>query len=234
MPTHHRAKARQLWLTWTTGLTMVCLWDFTGWDRTVMQLWGDADGFPLEHHPLLETWLHGRLRTLGWLLYVSCWLWAIWPHDSRMADRTDRMALMGVVTLNLVLINVLKFFSTTSCPWSVSDWGGVAQYLSHWQWGVPDGGPGHCFPSGHAATAWSFAPLVLAAWWPLLQDRSVAQARLITVVFFTGAVLTGVAQTLRGAHYPSHWAWTAVICCGVALLYWTLRQGMNRAAPSAS
>jgi membrane-associated PAP2 superfamily phosphatase len=219
---------------WTIGLAIVGLWDFTGWDRPVMHLWGDAHGFSLEHHPLLETWLHERLRILGWLLYGSCWLWAIWPHESRMAGRTDRMALMGVATLNLLLINVLKFFSSTSCPWSVAEWGGVAQYVSHWQWGSSSGGPGHCFPSGHASVSWAFAPLVIAAWWPLSQPRQVAWARLITVVFVTGAVLTGVTQTLRGAHYPSHWAWTAVICWGLALVYWTLRQRMEPAAQGAS
>ena len=146
MPIHHRSKARQLWLHWAIGLVVVCWWDFTGWDRAVMHLWGDAHGFSLEHHPLLETWF-----------------------------------------------------------------------------------PGHCFPSGHASVSWAFAPLVIAAWWPLSQPRPVAWTRLITVVFVAGAVLTGVTQTLRGAHYPSHSAWTALICWGVALAYWTLRQKMSRA-----
>ena len=31
-------------------------------------------------------------------------------------------------------------------------------------------------------------------------------------------VLLGLTQTLRGAHYPSHTAWTALICGAVALL----------------
>jgi membrane-associated PAP2 superfamily phosphatase len=206
---------------------MTLLWDASGWERSLMNLWGDANGFSMQHHPFLETWLHGHLRTLGWAFYCAAWIWALWPHPSRIAGRSDRMALMGVVTLNLLLINLLKFFSSTSCPWSVADWGGVAQYVSHWRWGTPDGGPGRCFPSGHASTAWAFAPLVIAAWWPLSQPRSVTWARLITVVFVTGAVLTGVTQTLRGAHYPSHSAWTALICWGVALAYWTLRRDMR-------
>ena len=32
--------------------------------------------------------------------------------------------------------------------------------------------------------------------------------------------IAGGAQTLRGAHYPSHTLWTLVICLGSALAAW--------------
>jgi membrane-associated PAP2 superfamily phosphatase len=34
-------------------------------------------------------------------------------------------------------------------------------------------------------------------------------------ILLTGLVL-GLAQTLRGAHYPSHTAWTALVCAATA------------------
>lgn len=46
-------------------------------------------------------------------------------------------------------------------------------------------------------------------------------------------LLLGVVQTVRGAHYPSHTAWTALVCAGVAWLNHTLFQrwpnGLNTA-----
>jgi len=35
-------------------------------------------------------------------------------------------------------------------------------------------------------------------------------------------LLAGVVQTLRGAHPPSHTAWTLLICGGVSLAGWAL------------
>ena len=32
----------------------------------------------------------------------------------------------------------------------------------------------------------------------------------------------GLAQTLRGAHYPSHTLWTAAICWGISVASWSL------------
>ena len=52
----------------------------------------------------------------------------------------------------LLAVAALKRHSPTSCPWSLQEFGGHAVYLSHWRW-RPDGGPGHCFPSGHASGA---------------------------------------------------------------------------------
>ena len=43
----------------------------------------------------------------------------------------------------------------------LAEFGGVAQHVSHWSLGVLDGGPGHCFPSGHASSAFAFFALLL-------------------------------------------------------------------------
>lgn len=225
---HPHTMARKLWVIWIFALLITCVWDIGEWDLATLRHLRDANGFLLQQHPSLELWLHSRVRAVGWGAYFGAWFWAIFPHASLVSGRKDRLALMGMVTLNLLVINLMKYFSTTSCPWSLAEWGGVAQYVSHWQWGITDGGPGRCFPSGHAATAWAFSPLVIAAWWPLLQTRHVKAAVLMSLVLCIGALLASGTQALRGAHYPSHAAWTAVICWGLSLVYWTLRQNMNR------
>ena len=77
--------------------------------------------------------------------------------------------------------------------------------------GVSDGGPGRCFPSGHASAGFAFLSVAAAIRTQALQRRV-----LITVLLF--GVLCGMAQLLRGAHYPSHVLWTAWLCGVVALL----------------
>jgi membrane-associated PAP2 superfamily phosphatase len=89
--------------------------------------------------------------------------------------------------------------------------------VSHWQWGLGDGGRGRCFPGGHASSAMAFLAVCL----PWLSSGMTAQRReglrMLIVVFVLGVVL-GSVQTLRGAHYPSHTLWTAMLCWGMALI----------------
>lgn len=219
-----RPVAGYLWCGWLALLMLTLLWDLSALDLATMDLIGSVNGFSLQHQTLLEVWLHDRLRTLGWLIYLGGWGWALFWKPSRTFRRADRVFLMTMVTINLLLIVGLKHMSKTSCPWSVRNWGGIASYVSHWRWGVADGGPGHCFPAGHASTAWAFAPLVLAAFWtPGIRVKNSAMAW-INSAFSIGVVLTALTQTLRGAHYPSHSLWTGVICTGTSLMAWTIWQ----------
>jgi membrane-associated PAP2 superfamily phosphatase len=47
------------------------------------------------------------------------------------------------------------------------------------------------------------------------QDQQRLGRAMTGVIVLTGLVL-GLAQTLRGAHYPSHTAWTALFCAATA------------------
>ena len=160
---------RTLWAAWCALLALTLLWDWSGLDVTVMQQIGGPDGFALRHHGLLELWLHDRARTLGTLVFVALWVWALWPAwraSGRPRWHTHRLWIATLVTLNLLAVNLIKNNSLTSCPWDMRLWGGGAEVVSHWRWGVSDGGPGRCFPGGHASAALAFAPWVLALWWP--------------------------------------------------------------------
>lgn len=104
-------------------------------------------------------------------------------------------------------ITVLKRLNHTSCPWDLAEFGGVARHVSHWLWGVRDGGAGHCFPAGHASTAFAY----LAGWFVLRRSAPRAAGRWLLGALLAGMVL-GLAQQMRGAHYMSHTLWTAWIC----------------------
>ena len=116
-----------------------------------------------------------------------------------------------------VAVPALKRFSPTSCPWELAEFGGAARYLSHWHWRIADGGPGHCFPSGHAVAAFAFFGMYFL--WRG-HDRRRARAWLLGVL--GAGVVFGAAQLVRGAHYPSHTFWSAWIC-------WAICAGTARA-----
>jgi membrane-associated PAP2 superfamily phosphatase len=119
------------------------------------------------------------------------------------------------VSVALLVINRIKFYSLTSCPWDLAQFGGVATYVSHWSWGVGDGGPGRCFPGGHASAGYAFFALAMPG---LFSDSPAARQtgkRLFVAVFLFG-LICGASQVLRGAHYPSHGLWTGLICWVVA------------------
>lgn len=203
-----------------TWLALLCLlaWDFAGLDLSAMHLFGNASGFALKDNWWMEELLHTRARHLATVVFVGLLAMLWWPIGVfRSLNRLQRTEIVVGVFSSLVAISGLKRISLTSCPWELQDFGGMAHYVSHWRWGLSDGGGGHCFPGGHASSALAFLALSL----PWLASATDAQRRtgrrILIGVLLIGAVL-GLTQTLRGAHYPSHTLWTGFICWSVALL----------------
>jgi len=208
--------ARRAWM-WPLALVSLTLaWDATGLDLVVMSWLGDSAGFAWRDAPLLKTVLHDGARQMAWGLLAGVMVSAAlpWGPWRRLTGRQRVVAISGLF-MSLLAINLFKFTSQTSCPWELQAFGGAAQYVSHWSWGVDDGGSGRCFPGGHASAAFAFWALV----WPWLTSPRVDDQRLgqrLAVVIAVAGVVLGTAQTLRGAHYPSHTLWTAVICGAVS------------------
>ena len=220
-----------------TLLTLGCLfaWDASGLDLSVMAGLGTAGGFPLRDQWWLETVLHNAVRQLALVAFVGLWVMVWRPVGVfRSYPRTERLEMVVGVTVALLTISGMKRFSLTSCPWDLQSFGGLATYVSHWQWGVKDGGSGGCFPGGHASSAFAFLALVLPG---LSRGPGSAQhrlaMRLLVGVVLGGLVLGGV-QTLRGAHYPSHTLWTGWICWVVVSLnhalfvWWQAQRAASR------
>lgn len=212
-PTRHRRLS--LWL-WGALLCLTLAWDASGADLRVMAWLGSSQGFALRDHWWLSAVLHDGARQVALFVFLSLLLMAVWPMGRlRHMPGLLRLEIVTGITLSLLLINLVKRSSLTSCPWELQAFGGTASYVSHWAWGVADGGSGFCFPGGHASSALAFLALSLpglASPHPQWQRRAWGLTGLIVI---TGAVLGGV-QTLRGAHYPSHTAWTALLCAAAA------------------
>ena len=197
-----------------TTLLALLAWDASALDRSLIEPFASASGFAWRHHWLTQQVIHdgGRGLAMAVLAVLAVNVWRPWSPRLRRAEVGRALAATVVC---LLAVPTFKRFSTTSCPWDQSAWGGVAQWVSHWSWGVADGGPGHCFPSGHAVAAFAF----LSGFF-LLRDAHPRAARLwLTAVLAVGTVF-GAAQMVRGAHYASHTMWSAWLCwviCAVAL-----------------
>jgi membrane-associated PAP2 superfamily phosphatase len=195
------------------ALLLVLLWDYGGGDLPLIRAWGGREGFPWRDHWLTHDLLHdgGRILAGTVLAALAVNVWR--PLFGNALPRGERWRWLLVTLGSLALVPLLKSASSTSCPYELVEFGGHAHYLSHWHLGVPDGGPGHCFPSGHATSAVAFF-----YGWFALRDRHPAAARawLITVCVLGAAI--GWAQMARGAHYASHTLWSAWLCWTVAVL----------------
>lgn len=188
------------------GLLALLAWDASGLDLAVLHAVGTAQGFAWRDAWWTSRLLHDGGRLLGWAvlaaLVINIWRpWWVGPN------RRERVGWVLVTLACLLLVPALKYASATSCPWDLQVFGGVALYVSHWQFGVADGGPGHCFPSGHAVAAFAF----LSGWFALRPHAPRAARAWLTGVLVLGGWF-GAAQLLRGAHYPSHTMWSAWIC----------------------
>ena len=194
----------------TLALALVLLaWDASRLDLVVMRQVGTVHGFAWRDAWLTSTLLHEGGRWAAPLVFAGLLLDA-WRPIVRGPSRARRLRGLLATLACLVVVPALKQHSATSCPWDLAEFGGVAFYVPHWSTGVADGGPGHCFPSGHAVAAFAF----IGPYFVLRPDRPAAARAWLASVCAVG-VLFGWAQVSRGAHYPSHVLWSAWSCWAI-------------------
>ncbi|HEY5633580.1 MAG TPA: sulfatase-like hydrolase/transferase [Burkholderiaceae bacterium] len=105
------------------------------------------------HDHLFHTVLHAGGRALAALALVVLAA-DLFRSSAGAPARAQRAYWFAVIAL--ALLPALKRLSLSSCPWDLAEFGGTAAYVPHGLPGTGDGGPGHCFPSGHAVSAFAF------------------------------------------------------------------------------
>jgi len=194
------------------GLALLLAWDASGLDLFFVRMVGDASGFAWRDVWFTRDLFHQGGRYLAGVVIVLLAI-NIWKPLLKGPSRAERIYALVAAIVCMSLIPLFKRMSHTSCPYDLAEFGGVAQYVSHWRFGLLDGGPGHCFPSGHASAGFGFLSLYFA----LRSSRPEWARRTLALVLVIGTSY-GWAQMARGAHYPSHTMWTAWICWGVCAL----------------
>ena len=201
------------------GLLALVAWEASGADLRLARWFGDSAGFAWRDAWLTSSLLHSGGRWLAWAV-LALLVWDTARSQPSGPPRRERLYWLSATVAALVLVPTIKRFTSTSCPWDLLPFGGTVPYVPHWWLRVLDGGPGHCFPSGHAVAAFAFFG-VYFLWRPY--RPALAQAAL-AAVWFLGGVF-GWAQMARGAHFLSHILWSAWACwaiCSAAAWGWTL------------
>lgn len=207
----------------TAGAALAILaWDASGLDLPMAQLFGGLAGFPLQENFLLTTILHDGARRLAWVLALLLCLGVWFPVAGlRRISLRNRLQFALTTLLAVTVVSSLKVISTTSCPWSLAEFGGVAHYMPHWgHFFISDGGSGGCFPAGHASSGFAFIGGYFA-----FRETSRTNARLWLVGALMAGLVFGMAQQMRGAHFMSHTLWTGWICWCTA---WAVSALMRR------
>ncbi len=203
------------------GVILLSMWDLLALDVSISQWFGNAQGFVLREHWFWQRVMHDAVRWPAWgLLGIIAFL-SLLATDIEL-KRDARWALAGTLVA-VMAVQWLKRSSDTSCPWNLQMFGGAASYVSHWAWRMSDGGPGRCFPAGHASVAFGFLPA-----WAALQSHFRRPVWMLAAVVLAGLVL-GLVQVARGAHFVSHVLWSGWVCAAVALLISALRKKNNHA-----
>nr|WP_245660828.1 phosphatase PAP2 family protein [Polaromonas jejuensis] len=193
---------------------LLLAWDYSGLDLTMARWFGSASGFALESHWLWRDLLHDDIRMPPWLVELGLLMAIAWPFGTLRRLPMARRAQLALTTLiALLLVSTIKLYSRTSCPWDLQEFGGVASHVSHWAWGLRDGGTGGCFPAGHASAGFAF----LGGFFAFRRVLPQTARRWLAGAMGVGFLL-GLAQQVRGAHYMSHTLWTAWFCWTAAAL----------------
>lgn len=210
--------------------TLVALlaWEVGGFDLALTRWIATPSGFPWRDNVVASRLLHDGGRALGWAL-LSLLVFDAWRPLLAGPSRGERLYAIGTVLAGLVLVPLLKRFSATSCPWDLAEFGGRAAYVPHWLPGLGDGGPGHCFPSGHAVAAFAF----FGVYFLWRRHRPVVARGALVVVLALG-IAFGWAQWARGAHFVSHTLWSAWLCWAIGALAFRLRVATSARVPAAA
>lgn len=190
------------------SLFLLLAWDYSGLDLAMAHWFGSAAGFAFENHWFWRGLLHDDFRPLPWLFELGLLVAIVRPFGAMGRLPALRRVQLALTTLvALLVVSNIKLHSSTSCPWSLHEFGGVASYVSHWAWGVRDGGDGGCFPAGHASAGFAF----IGGFFAFRQVLPKTAQRWFAGAMLSGLLL-GLAQQVRGAHYMSHTLWTAWFC----------------------
>lgn len=208
-------------LAWCAALWLIVVAvDASGADAWFTSLYGTAHGFAWRDHWLTRDVIHRGGRIVSWILFGVTVLAMARPwHAIQQVSARTRAWWFACTALCLILIPTLKQFSLTSCPWDLQVFGGNARWVSHWAFGVADGGPGRCFPSGHASGAFAFFAGYFA-----MRNHAVRHARVWLAIVIVLGIVFGWGQLMRGAHHLSHTLWTAAICWTATALTWHASQ----------
>lgn len=224
-----------LWLTLALLTLAMSRYSNIDWQVAEFYHGPQAGGFPLRDDAF---WVgaHQLTRNLSTVLWAILLIFTV--RQSRQQTlrqkNNDEFVRAGVFILlasavALAVNGILKTNSVHSCPWSLTAFGGTADFFRLLDPIPANPGNGGCLPSGHAAVGFMWWPMVYACarWRPSLTALAFA------LVLAFGA-FCGYLQIVRGAHFVSHVLMTAAVtgACSSLVFHFCMRLKFWRVQPA--
>lgn len=205
---------------WVLYLILMAVIAITEFDKLLATIWFQLEGgsWQLKHYWFTQTWLHDSGHDLAVGSYIAILLtYLLSVGTGRLSRYRSSLAYLSAsIPASTLTVSLIKRLTHVDCPWSVSAFGGERPYQFWLQslWS-PLPGADHCFPAGHASSAYMFLGLYFVS-----KHLFPQHARQILFGVILLGVIFGLAQQLRGAHFISHDITSAFLCWTVSYVLW--------------
>jgi membrane-associated PAP2 superfamily phosphatase len=170
-------------------------------------------------HMFTNLIVHRIGKYLMILIYLV-FLVTFWFKDKTKENKFKRhgqIVLLISILLGTLMVSVLKHSLNVDCPWDLLQYGGDKPYFSLFSYNSSYLPSSHCFPSGHASSAFTWIALYFYAsiYYPQHRFKILAAVLIIGFGF-------GLSQQFRGAHFLSHDFWSLLVCTFVNIVIYSL------------
>jgi membrane-associated PAP2 superfamily phosphatase len=133
--------------------------------------------------------------------------------DETSKQRYSRIILIFSILVGTFCVSLLKYTLDVDCPKDLIQYGGSKPYFSLFHYDQSLLPSAHCFPSGHASTAFTWISLYFytTIFYPKWKNKALIAVLAIGFVF-------GIGQQFRGAHFLSHDFYSLLVCIAVNVL----------------
>ena len=201
-------------------------------DMIVQRAFFDASrpGFVWQHDPLVELWLHQRLKAALFVVPAVATVAALFfglrarrlrPHASAAARHAAGLSRRWTFVLVAMLaaplaVSITKQLTNRPCPWDIAGFGGTLPHRSLFEPAPPGQRALACFPAGHSSGGYALLAFALAGGAPGTRSRWLGARAFAGYARALGTAI-GFVRMAQGAHFLSHLFWSAWLVWAVQL-----------------
>ena len=153
------------------------------------------------------------------LLYLTLLLKFLFRNKSNdnSWDRYGKIVLLSSVLLGTLTVSTLKHYLNADCPWDLLQYGGSKPFMPFFNYDTSSFLSSHCFPSGHASSAFTWISLYFytSIYYPKVRLKILAALLIVGFGF-------GLSQQFRGAHFISHDLYSLLVCIIVNIVIYKI------------
>lgn len=138
-------------------------------------------------------------------------------NQENQFSRYGKIVFLVSLLLGTACVSFLKHFMNADCPWDLLQYGGNKPFMPFYRYDTSSFSSSHCFPSGHASSAFTWISLYFytSIYCPKLRFKVLAAILIVGFGF-------GLSQQFRGAHFISHDLYSLLVCLIVNIVVYKL------------